>query len=260
MIFNTRLFQSCFPGLPKAACWNYLHDRESAVVSWARFTELLCLLQYLAEIEEINVVAHGMGNQIVLEALAHAIGGPVSRHLAELVMAAPDVDQDHYLQIATKVGAVTRGMTLCTSSADRALIASRELAGVPRAGDVGQDGPLVVEGVAAIDVTAIGSDVFSSGPFEFSSNRSLIDDLGRLVMSGSHPPHTRSVRIRRVPEGRMQPQYWLYLRDRVRVQSGEKPLTGRHNQFDPFPLPFLASLPPAAIWCGMSERHHTRVS
>ena len=87
------------------------------------------------------MIAHSMGNQVVLEALAHAIGGPLSRPIGELITAAPDVDRDHYRGIAARVRAVSRGMTLYASSADKALITSRELAGIPRAGDVGPDGP-----------------------------------------------------------------------------------------------------------------------
>jgi esterase/lipase superfamily enzyme len=151
-----------------------------------------------------------MGNQVVLEALAHAIGGPLSRPIGELITAAPDVDRDHYSGIAARVRAVSRGMTLYASSADKALITSRELAGIARAGDVGPDGPVVVDGIEAIDVTAIGTDMFSLNHSEFAHNRSLIDDIGRLLISGSRPPHRRSTQIRPVPEGSQQPVYWYY--------------------------------------------------
>ena len=178
-------------------------------VSRERFTELLHLLQDQAEIQEIYVIAHSMGNQVVLEALAHAIGGPLSRPIGELITAAPDVDRDHYSGIAARVRAVSRGMTLYASSADKALITSRELAGIARAGDVGPDGPVVVDGIEAIDVTAIGTDMFSLNHSEFAHNRSLIDDIGRLLISGSRPPHRRSTQIRPVPEGSQQPVYWV---------------------------------------------------
>ena len=148
------VFDIQYEGIPVLFSWparggvlNYFYDRESAGVSRERFTELLHLLQDQAEIQEIHVIAHSMGNQVVLEALAHAIGGPLSRPIGELITAAPDVDRDHYSGIAARVRAVSRGMTLYASSADKALITSRELAGIARAGDVGPDGPVVVDGI-----------------------------------------------------------------------------------------------------------------
>jgi esterase/lipase superfamily enzyme len=211
------VFDIQYEGIPVLFSWpagggvlSYFYDRESAVGSRERFTELLHLLQDQAEIQEIHVIAHSMGNQVVLEALAHAIGGPLSRPIGELITAAPDVDRDHYSGIAARVRAVSRGMTLYASSADKALITSRELAGIARAGDVGPDGPVVVDGIEAIDVTAIGTDMFSLNHSEFAHNRSLIDDIGRLLISGSRPPHRRSTQIRPVPEGSQQPVYWYY--------------------------------------------------
>ena len=54
----------------------------------------------------------------------------------------------------------TKSPSIYASSADRALIASRELAGgIPRAGDIPAGGPIILPNVETIDVTAMGEDV-----------------------------------------------------------------------------------------------------
>ena len=49
-----------------------------------------------AGVKNIYVVAHSMGNQIVLDALAQAAYMDLPVSLSELVFAAPDVDRDSF--------------------------------------------------------------------------------------------------------------------------------------------------------------------
>jgi esterase/lipase superfamily enzyme len=78
-------------------------------------------------------------------------------------MAAPDLDSDRYLKLVPKISG-SFGMTLYASAADRALLVAKRVAGnVPRAGDVPSSGPLVVNGIDTIDVTAIGAELFGIG-------------------------------------------------------------------------------------------------
>jgi Alpha/beta hydrolase of unknown function (DUF900) len=100
---------------------------------------------------------------------------------------------------------------LYASSADKAMAVSRVKAGgVPRAGDVPADGPLVADGMDTIDVTAIGQDLFGLNHSVYSSNRALIDDIGRIFATSTRPPNTRSPQLRSVPEGSEHPSYWKY--------------------------------------------------
>jgi hypothetical protein len=70
----------------------------------------------------------------------------------------------------------------------------------------------VLSGIETIDVTAVGDDMFAINHDAYSSARSVIDDIGRLVIDGIHPPHIRSPQIRRVPEGSAEPRYWKFPR------------------------------------------------
>ena len=72
---------------------------------------------------------------------------------------------------------IVKGITLYASSADKALQASRRLAGVLRAGDIGDDGPIVLDNMQTIDVTAMGEEILGLNHNVFAVSRNLIDDI-----------------------------------------------------------------------------------
>jgi esterase/lipase superfamily enzyme len=150
-----------------------------------------------------------MGNFLVLEALEGA--GQILKKLplTELMMAAPDLDSDHYLKLVPKISG-SFGMTLYASAADRALLVAKRIAGnVPRAGDVPPSGPLVVDGIDTIDVTAIGAELLGLGHSVFAARPSILNDI-RLLIQGMRPPHERLAEIRGVPENNA-PKWWRYV-------------------------------------------------
>jgi esterase/lipase superfamily enzyme len=210
-------FDTHFQGLPVAFSWpsmasltQYDYDQNSAQYSEDAFTALLDLIHNDGEVTKIYIVAHSMGNQIVLNALAHAQNAGYEIAMDEIIMAAPDVDRDVFNNLIERVKNVTKGLTLYASSADKALVLSRMKAGgVPRAGDVPAEGPILVSGMDSIDVTALGDDLFSLNHSLYSSNRVLIDDIGRLLIAGTRPPHARTPELLRVPET-PPTKYWKY--------------------------------------------------
>jgi esterase/lipase superfamily enzyme len=123
-------------------------------------------------IEQVNVLAHSMGNIIAVDALANYARTSNPVQIEHLVMAAPDVDRNQFLALVPVAKAIVGGMTLYASSADRAMVASRKLAGdVPRAGDVPADGPIILPNVETIDVIAMGEDIFGLNHNVFAASR-----------------------------------------------------------------------------------------
>ncbi len=188
----------------------YAYDQNSALGARERFIELLALLKRDAGIQRVHVLAHSMGNLLVLDALANHAKTADPMKIAELIMAAPDIDQAHYRQIGGDLAKVAAGLTLYASSADKAMIVSRSLAMAPRAGDVFGGRPVLVPGVEAIDVTAIGDEMFGLNHNTFAATRALIDDIGLIIGSGLRPPQTRLRQIRMMPEGADAPLFWRY--------------------------------------------------
>ena len=218
-------FDSNFVGEIVAFCWAskakaspeaYDYDREKALAS---HHSLLKLLQDLrrAGMEQIFVVAHSLGSQIVVNALSLVQTTPPNFKLEEVVFGAPDVDRDVFVSSAAFVKAAADGVTIYASSADKALIVSRiKAGGVPRAGDVPPGGPLLVPGMDVIDVTAVGEDMFALNHTVFAEQRSVLDDLGRIVISRTRPPHVRSPTLKPMPRtwkktpSGPEPDYWRY--------------------------------------------------
>jgi esterase/lipase superfamily enzyme len=219
-IFKTAqlAFDAGFRGLPIAFCWPSMHslggydyDRESAAYSWDALLDLLYMIEEEAQVSHVYVVAHSMGNQILLDALTHVqpMGG--SLKLSEVIMAAPDVDRDVFVKRLDQLKLVSSGLTLYASSADKAMLASRLKATGVRAGDIPDDGPVIAPGLETIDVTSLGDDLLALNHGTFSSNKSLIDDIGRLITIGVHPPTVRWPQLVGVPTN-PPIKYWMYPR------------------------------------------------
>lgn len=212
-------FDANFDGSVVAFSWpsragllDYDFDRESALYSASALVELLKIIKLDAKIENVFLVAHSLGSQVVVDALQQAALSHLDFNLAELVLAAPDVDRDVFTSRADQIRAVAAGITIYASSADKALRASKlKAGGVARAGDMPATGPLLIPGFDLIDVTAVGEDMFALNHGIFASDRSVLDDLGRIVISRTRPPHKRTPTLRARPT-RKEPHYWEYPR------------------------------------------------
>jgi len=187
----------------------YLYDRESAQIGRAGFIQVLRNLKEKHGIEHVNVIAHSMGNQVVLDALGMYAQTNNPARIGELILAAPDVDRDLFMSLVPEVQKIVKGITLYASSADKALQASRRLAGVLRAGDIGRDGPIILDNMQTIDVTAMGEEMLGLNHNVFAVSRNLIDDIKLLITRGLRPPDQRLSQIRPCPEA--APRYWCFV-------------------------------------------------
>lgn len=204
-----------WPSQGKATLFAYNYDRESALAEYSKdaFLEVLHLLQTNAHVSKIYVVAHSMGNEIVMDAIAKACQGTEKPLLTEIILAAPDVDWDSFAYSGHLLTDVAKGVTLYASSTDTALGFSADLNGAanPRAGSIREGRPLVLPGIETIDMTALGPDIFAltfNHDVAFRARQAL-DDIGRLFNDGTRPPSVRTPTIRGVPEG-STPRYWAF--------------------------------------------------
>lgn len=204
-----------YKGLPVLFSWaskgavvDYQYDRESALVARGAFMELLANLGERHKISTVHVIAHSMGNFLVLEALARQAARP-NTIMGQLIMAAPDIDRDQFVQHIPKIKQFFRGLTLYASSADRALAASKLVAGgIPRAGDVPLSGPIVLAGLETLDVSTLGEEMFGLNHTTFAQARPLIDDIQLILSEGRHAP--RLAQERPMPENERVPKYWRF--------------------------------------------------
>jgi esterase/lipase superfamily enzyme len=139
---------------------DYVYDGESANNSVDAFEKLVLFLQNDCKVTNINVIAHSMGNRVVVAALADLEKHNEIAPLGEVVLAAADVNTNEFNQKAQLIEDAALGVTLYVSSSDRALGLSEGIAQMPRVGKVDSDDPLVVDGADSIDVTTLGDDIF----------------------------------------------------------------------------------------------------
>jgi esterase/lipase superfamily enzyme len=190
----------------------YGYDKDSAFGSRQRFLELLALLQVDAGVKKVNVIAHSMGNLVVVDALANYARTQNPRAISELILAAPDVDQDLFTDDVAALSKIVGGITMYASSADRALEVARQMANDRRAGEIFNGQPLTLAGMDSIDATAAGKDLFGLNHSLFATTRSLITDIKALLTSKlRRPPDERSPEIRGFPEGAAA-RYWRVVR------------------------------------------------
>jgi esterase/lipase superfamily enzyme len=210
-----------FDGVPLLYSWpsmgsltlhDYSHDRESSGQAEPYLREFLELVARDTGAKSVSIIAHSMGNQLLLPALLDLKRmAPADVTISQVILAAPDVDRDAFENIAHELTGVSRGVTMLAASNDLALDISRRFwGGVPRAGDVPPGGPIVTEGIDTIDITAVSTKVFALNHSGYADTSALLSDIQLLIQTGERPPDKRVPILERVKTAKGD--YWRYPR------------------------------------------------
>jgi esterase/lipase superfamily enzyme len=210
-----------FDGVPLLYSWpskgsltlhDYSHDRESSGQAEPYLREFLELVARDTGAKSVSIIAHSMGNQLLLPALRDLKRmAPPDVTISQVILAAPDVDRDAFENIAHELTGVSRGVTMLAASNDLALDISRRFwGGVPRAGDVPPGGPIVTEGIDTIDITAVSTKVFALNHSGYADTSALLSDIQLLIQTGERPPDKRVPILERVKTAKGD--YWRYPR------------------------------------------------
>ncbi|XZE51620.1 alpha/beta hydrolase [Planctomycetaceae bacterium SH139] len=178
-----------FRGVPVCYSWpsqgtllGYKVDENNVAWTVSHLRDFLTDLAARSGARSINLVAHSMGNRALTAALSEIslIRGNNSPPLFDrVVLAAPDIDADYFRRdLANRVLSMAEQVTLYASSNDRALIASKQVHGYPRAGDAGAN-IVVVPGIETIDVSGI--DLSLLGHSYYGDSRAILTDLFELM-------------------------------------------------------------------------------
>ncbi len=188
----------------------YTYDRESAAQAEIYLRQFLTMVAQETGAKTVSVIAHSMGNQLVLRVLQDLKRSlPEGLKLSQLILAAPDVDRDSFENIVGSITGIAKGITLYAAANDQALQISRRVnGGVPRAGDVPASGPLVLEGVDTIDATATSMDTLGINHSGYAENNALLNDIKQLIQTGLRPPESRVPTLERITTDRGD--YWRY--------------------------------------------------
>ncbi|HXF53455.1 MAG TPA: alpha/beta fold hydrolase [Hyphomicrobiaceae bacterium] len=208
--FDGAPFLYSWPSSGQLGLQDYSYDRESTGQAEPYFRRFLELVTRETGAKSVSLIAHSMGNQLLLAVLRDIKRtAPSDVVVNEVILAAPDVDRDTFEFVAKEIKGVSRGITLLAASNDRALEVSRQFwGGVPRAGDVPASGPVIVPGVDTIDITATSTAVFSLNHSVYAEQPMLLGDIQTLIRSGARPlgKYLPSLQLVRTDKG----EYWRY--------------------------------------------------
>lgn len=185
----------------------YTHDVNNADASVAHLKAFLKDVAARSGAESITIIAHSMGSRTLTTALKEvglemrAGDGPIVK---EIILAAPDIDQDVFLNVVEAVRRTGERVTLYASSRDKALQASMALNGFPRLGDA-TSGVVVFNDGDSIDASVVGDDILAHSYF---SETSVLADLHALIVHGISP----NKRFGLMPQGTPPNRYWIMRR------------------------------------------------
>lgn len=208
---ETGVFLFSWPSGSRVASYSY--ESESARHSATRLRQLIELVVGSGA-AKLSLVAEGLGAQTLLSALDQLRASPPSgAELSELILVAPDLDAAELVGRTKDIKAMARRVTLYATSADPALqVARRFHAGVPRAGDVPDGGPLVVDGIETVDMTGPGTGCFAESPGPGPEARgcaALAGDIARAIAGAVRPPDLANPGIERRTTS-AGATYWRY--------------------------------------------------
>lgn len=155
------------PAVPVHFSWasqgkltQYVYDNNSATSARDGLERVMRLL-VASDADQINILAHSMGNWVTVEALRQIrISGdvPSSRKIGAIVLAAPDIDIDVFRSQMRRIGRPKKPVFIVISRDDRALKLSSFIAGgKQRLGDFGNDKELTDLGIVVVDLTDVSS-------------------------------------------------------------------------------------------------------
>lgn len=174
--FTQLVHDSHAPGVPVLFTWasrgqltQYIYDTNSATAARDDLERTIRLL-FASNAEQVNILAHSMGNWVTVEALRQIrISGGLLQisKLGQLILAAPDIDLDVFKSQMRRFGKPAKPFFIVLSKDDKALGASNFLAG--GSGRLGADSnpeELAALGAVVIDMTEVkGLDSSNHGKF-----------------------------------------------------------------------------------------------
>jgi esterase/lipase superfamily enzyme len=170
----------------------YPADEASIEASESAITDFLVDFASNCGAKRIHVIAHSMGNRGFLRALQRIAADTETRSkvaLNQIILAAPDVDRDLFLDLAHLYPANAARVTMYASNRDLAVHLSSELHGAPRAGYFKPY--TVAPGIDTVAVPDFNVDLF--GHSYFAQAEALLHDIFDLMRYNEAPSRRQRI-------------------------------------------------------------------
>ena len=187
----------------KGRLTGYIKDENTILSSESYIAEFLLKLARQTNVDEINIIAHSMGNRGLLRAMQQILNQVEDKSdtkFNQIFLAAPDVDSNLFRNLAKAYNQLAQRTTLYVSAKDKALATSGIVHDRSRAG---YNPPItVVEGIDTVEVSDV--DLTWLGHGYFADLRTFLEDMSELIKYNT-PPGDRNNRLRPAPQG----NYWI---------------------------------------------------
>lgn len=189
---------------PSAGKWNrYSADETAIEASLSHFESFMTILAESTS-GEIVVVAHSMGNRLITRYLESAAirNDPALSRIGQVVMAAPDIDTEVFLNSHQAFSNLPILVTLYASRADIALSFSELIHRAPRLGLM----PPVVS-IPGLDTILVEDfDMFEVAHSYFATASNVLHDIHQVFHHKTRPDERPVVRKTQTNEGK---HYWI---------------------------------------------------
>lgn len=183
------------PAVPVLFTWasrgeltQYIYDTNSATTARDDLERTIRLI-FASDAEQINILAHSMGNWVTIEALRQIkISGrvPPLNKLGAIFLAAPDVDMDVFRSQMQRFGKPRKPFYIVLSKDDKALGASRFIAGGERRLGADSDTAELAElGAVVIDLSDLKA-LDSTNHSKFAQFAEIAPELMSTLARGVH--------------------------------------------------------------------------
>jgi esterase/lipase superfamily enzyme len=169
----------------------YVYDKESATYSRDALETLLTRAASDPNVSDVTVMAHSMGNWIMIEALRQMSirNGRVLPKIKNIIMAAPDLDVDVFRSQFLSINSPRPRFTLFVSRDDSVLSLSRLLGGgIDRLGDINPDVEPYKSKLAAAEITVIDLTKLKVGEGsnhgKFAESPEIVRLIGQRLVEG----------------------------------------------------------------------------
>ncbi|RPH27712.1 MAG: alpha/beta hydrolase [Bacteroidales bacterium] len=204
-----------FKGAVTAFSWpsngkvsGYLLDADTARLSSDYLCDFIKKMIDNTNACKLNIIAHSMGNVVLTQALQQLRSEGVFPNTIfnQIVLAAPDIDKDIFInQIMPSINR-NFGLTLYASDKDKALIVSKSIRkGYSRLGE-GGDNITIIDGLDTVDASNVDTSLLGHG--YFADTQSLINDIHMILLD--LPPHKRILDLKeKLIDGNLK-SYWTF--------------------------------------------------
>lgn len=174
-------------------------DEATAIFNRMALRDLLSNLAAETGAQRVYVVAHSMGNRLLLDAMGQMATTQAKPPIDSLVFASPDMESKDFIDAMSKIEALSKRMTLYTADVDLALKMSDlirgAIKGVARAGE--RDGGVKpTKLLDVVDASKAKEDFLGHSNFVYLAR----DDLRALVWFGL-PAEGRCILVGKRSEG-----------------------------------------------------------